>query len=523
MITLRKLKITGRLSALLMNLGLICSYAEASEPERGVAYAPVFEKLKKGANHDVSTPWYGPAIRGQYHAGHLRAIKEAGFESVRFFIPMGVDYTTVTSRVQEALEQDLAVVVCIWGSNSWSGDGNIESGINALSSRWRNIAQSWKDFPNDLVFEILNETAGLGFKNSSRYGDVMRLYNESVKAIREVDPDRPILIAPPGYNDSDKMDPWVSEEHLTYQLRDGSGFYEDPNIGVAIHFYRPNRPNRGGNWGMGTDTLKADWREYIDYEIDHAVAWRETYNANMPIVVTEWGCWIFEDRSKSDLTMWLKYHMDLYEKYNFGSMWYTAMYSNQYRFSIFNSELGWNQTVLDELTGVQPTYFPPTPQLLDAEFKSSTDVWKLTSPEVSAQVVNNANMSGTTALKVVVSDPVDCQLYQHTTIPNRGLAPGRTLIHLIEGQTYEISFMAKTESGTGQLKVNLRSASDKSLYYDSYETEGNWVQISKQAKLYTLYYTHTAPTELDARFEFDVGSMKQTLYLDKANIIRVFE
>ena len=62
----------------------------------------------------------------------------------------------------------------------------------------------------------------------------MRLYNESVKAIREVDPDRPILIAPPGYNDSDKMDPWVSEEHLTYQLRDGSGFYEDPNIGEDI-------------------------------------------------------------------------------------------------------------------------------------------------------------------------------------------------------------------------------------------------------------------------------------------------
>ncbi len=117
-------------------------------------------------------------------------------------------------------------------------------------------------------------------------------------------------------------------------------------------------------------------------------------------------------------------------------MWYAAIHSNQDRFGLYDSELGWNQTVLDRLTGVRPTSIPATPQLIDAEFAIRSNVWKLTSPEVSIQAVTTPALSGTTALKIVVPKPVDCQLYQHTVAGHKGIAPGRTLIHLLQGQTY---------------------------------------------------------------------------------------
>lgn len=242
---------------------------EPEEPEEptayNVEYAPVFDKLKKGVNQDANMPSSRVWIRIQHHPGHMEAIKAAGFESVRMFMPVGGNINEFQSRIQDALNNNLVVVVCMWGSNNWIND--IDAGITQFSNRWRTLAQTWIDFPNDVIFEVLNESEGLGFKDASTYPDVMRFYNAAVSVIREVDPDRPIIVSAPGYNDSDKMDPWVSEEHLSYKLSDGKGFFEDPNIAVAIHFYRPNGRS-GNNWAMGTEPLKSGWQSFIDYEFD---------------------------------------------------------------------------------------------------------------------------------------------------------------------------------------------------------------------------------------------------------------
>ena len=50
---------------------------------------------------------------------------------------------------------------------------------------------------------------------------VMPLYNAAVQAIRDVDPDRPILIGSPGLNDSEFLDPYVTDKYLTYAFNDG--------------------------------------------------------------------------------------------------------------------------------------------------------------------------------------------------------------------------------------------------------------------------------------------------------------
>ena len=50
--------------------------------------------------------------------------------------------------------------------------------------------------------------------------------------------------------------------------------------------------------------------------------------------------------------------MDHFKEHDIGNMWYTGIQNNQRSHAIFDSELGWNQTVLDQLTGINPQILP---------------------------------------------------------------------------------------------------------------------------------------------------------------------
>jgi len=483
---------------------------------------PVFEKLKKGVNQDVSMAYSGVYPKVQYERAHMEAIKEAGFESVRIYLPFTADYTEFETRIQDALDYNLAIVVCMWGKwQAWM-DGS-DADIAEFSNKWGAIANAWKDkFSNDVVFELLNEPSGIGFnaENKTHNTNLMKLYNAAIAAIRAVDEDRPILVGAPGYNDADLMDPWLTEKYLTYKLSDSSGFFEDPNIGVAIHYYAP-RNKDGDNFAMWTAPLKNGWKAAIDYHIDHAVDWQIKHETNMPVVVTEWGCWIFDSRTNSqDLKDWLDYNIGKFEENNFGAMWYTGIQNNQRQFAIFDSELGWNEVVLNKITGVSNPEVPATSQIIDAEFVNfGSETWNLTSTTgVTKSFVSGASaLSGRSSVKLTVEANTDCQMYQETIESMNGepRAPGRTLLHLIQGKTYKISFMAKSQSGDGRVKVMLKDAKNLStIYYESAPQE-----ITTTTQHFDLYYKHTTQTAMDVRFEFDFNYYKaQTLILDKVSL-----
>ena len=125
-------------------------------------------------------------------------------------------------------------------------------------------------------------------------------------------------------------------------------------------------------------------------------------------------------------------------------------------------------------------------------------------------------------LKLNVPADTEGQLYLQSYEGNHGYkgAPGRTLLHLIKGQTYKISFIAASEDGEGRMKIRLKDAKNMSSIYDSSEADGGWLKIGKEPRTYTRLYKHTAETEMDVRLEFDVGSKQQVLYLDKVDLIR---
>ena len=195
-------------------------------------------------------------------------------------------------------------------------------------------------------------------------------------------------------------------------------------------------------------------------------------------------------------------------------MWYTGIQNNQRHFGIFDSELGWNQVVLNTLTGVTSPGFPGTNQLIDSEFTWNSGTWNLTSSKVTKAHVGNGALSGSNSLKLTVPNTGDYKMYQQTitdVINGEPLAPGRTLLHLLKGETYEISFMAKTSSGVGEIKVALKDVNNLSTVF--YKSEAQ--TISNTVQTFTMLYTHTEETAMDVRFEFDLGSKQQTLILDK--------
>ena len=495
-------------------------------------YAPVFQKLKKGVNQDAAMKYSGTFDKLVHERAHMQAISEAGFESVRLFLPYSAGsggHKHFEQRIQDALDYELAVVICMWGKG-WGDDSwanKPEQGAIEIADRWRKIADDWKNkFSNEVVFEILNEPEGIGFKSESTFPDVMNLYNSAVAAIREVDADRPILVGCPGYNDAEYLDPWVTEEYLTYSFNGGLRFYDDPNIGVAIHYYSPSGHDAAAgypNFAMWTASLGNRWKGSIDRHFNDVETWRNAQDcANVPVVVTEWGCWLFESRNQGqDLPTWLDYNLSLMEEHNIGSMWYTGMHNNQRSFAIFNSETGWNPVVLDRLTGILPDSVPPTSQIIDSEFVNwGSNTWKLTnSSHVNKSFVGSTQaLSGSHSVKLEVSQVTDCQMYQQTLTHDEvyEYCEGRTLLHLLQGETYKISFMAKSQSGEGQIKVMLKDAKNlDTLFFDSgYQT------ISESAETYILSYTHSDATAMDVRLEFDLGSQQQVLYLDLVKLIR---
>jgi len=254
----------------------------------------------------------------------------------------------------------------------------------------------------------------------------------------------------------------------------------------------------------------------------YVVNWRKSIGHDIPVITTEWGCWLFQKRNESpDLPAWLDFTLNLFHANNIGNMWYVAIQNNQRAFSIFDSETGWNQHVLDKLTGARPTKWPSINQIIDGEFHPNDQAWQLTTDQITKEIVTSGAYSGNSMLKLTVPDLKGAggQIYQQTTAKPPGPA-GRTLLHLVQGTAYKISFMAGTEAGQqGRIQVRLKDASDGTLIQ-----EFKAIDVSPGPSTYEVKMEFDgglrSANAMDVRLEFDVGFMKQVLYLDKVKFMR---
>jgi len=182
-----------------------------------------------------------------------------------------------------------------------------------------------------------------------------------------------------------------------------------------------------------------------------------------------------------------------------------------------------NQFALNKLTGAKPTSLPKINQVVNGEFFKFGFAWNVSSEKITKEnVFGKDAFSGNSMAKITVPENTEGQFYLQTYKGKKGYkgVDGRSLLHLVQGQTYKISFIGAVEEGSGKLKIVLKDVQDLSIIYDSEKANGSWIKLKEKPKTYTINYTHNSETEMDVQLAFDFGGNKQVVYLDKVAFVR---
>ena len=253
--------------------------------------------------------------------------------------------------VGDALERDLTIILCMWGKVAWISDP--EPGIQEFVQLWENYAECFKDYSKELIFELLNEPSGIHWPNGLTDEKAIQYINTVIPAIRAIDADRFLGLSGPALNEAEQFAQYVTPEFLTYELENGTGFEEDPNLLGIVHMYYPY------SFSHNTVSLQniSGWRDEITDALAFPRDWSQTYGKR--VILTEWGAYAPPLHTDDDFRTYLQFIIDTCESYDIGSMYYSVGFNDDWNFTILHTENGWNQTALDVLTGVEDPPIPP--------------------------------------------------------------------------------------------------------------------------------------------------------------------
>jgi endoglucanase len=464
------------------------------------------QKLHKGIVLDVTPASEGMPIKVLYEAAQLDAIMDAGFCSIRIYVVATRNPSEYKSIIDDALERGLAVVISLWGDSQWISKPL--EGMQEFAQVWDTYADYYKNYPDNLVFDLWNEPAGLFVSNGESQGIddpelVMNYLDTVIPVIRKISPGRILGIGGPGLNGGRELAQYLTPQYLSYKLEDGTGFAEDSLIIGLFHMYHPSSFT---HWITSLASFPG-WEDEVREELSFPITWSEQWQK--PIVLSEWGAWAPPSRSTSDFETYLRFIVKECLENNIKWIYYSAGFNNQWAFNILNTDDGWNQDALDILTGVKAhSQFPLSP-IINAEFGWATDFW-LNHGTITTSVAWNTGMSGPSALRIQATKSDRAEVYQETP-SGPGNPPNRYLISMSKGKSYKISFLARSLSGTGIMKVGL---SDGSGFQDGFWTSDP-VIISGKLNEYSVRYNHNGADINNVRLSFLFHEMDQVILLDQ--------
>ncbi|MEM3478600.1 MAG: glycoside hydrolase family 5 protein [Candidatus Bathyarchaeia archaeon] len=252
-------------------------------------------KMRRGVNigNALEAPRegeWGVYIRDEYFS----IVREAGFDTVRIPIrwsahaeekpPYKIDeefFRRVDHVIDKALEQNLTVIINVHHYEEIMRDprGHWERFL----AIWRQISERYRDYPDALCFELLNEP------HDALTSDLWNaLLLDAVKAIRETNSTRKIVIGPVDWNNVYSLKKLIVPD--------------DENIIVTFHLYTPFEfTHQGAEWVAPSPPVGRKWlgteeeRRQITSELDTAVQWAGEHG-NIPLLLGEFGAY-----SKADM------------------------------------------------------------------------------------------------------------------------------------------------------------------------------------------------------------------------------
>lgn len=258
-----------------------------SEPFTPIDAFAQKDQMGHGMNVMSGDPGWNDPDKTQFEARHFKIIREAGFSTVRVVTtsfdhmadddaftldPQWLAYLDRT--VAGALAEGLTVII---DEHDFVICGvDVMLCRNKVNAFWRQIAVRYKDAPNKVMFEILNEPHGI--ITAPLWNAELR---DALAIIRASNPTRNVIIGPTNWNSLDDLP--------KLDLPD------DPHLIVTFHYYMPFQFTHQGaafagpqiqglhdvHWGSEAD------KAAITADFDKVKAWGEAHHR--PIFLGEFG------------------------------------------------------------------------------------------------------------------------------------------------------------------------------------------------------------------------------------------
>lgn len=450
---------------------------------------PAFEmnqRLGRGVNMGncfeapSETAWGNP-----WDPEYFEIMAQQGFDHVRLPVrwepaerslatPPYTINQTFLERIQEvvdkALESKLHIIVNMHHHEALYEDPDGQK--ERFLSQWDQIATYFKDYPDSLLFEVLNEPHG-----NMTSGKWNQFFADALIEIRKTNPSRVVLL---GVADYGGLGGIVNLE-----------LPNDEYIILSPHYYNPfNFTHQGAEWvgpqadawlGTKWNDTEAD-RETVENEFAYALQFSATNN--IPIHIGEFGAY-----SKADIESrerWTTFLARWFEEQ--GLSW--AYWEFSAGFGIYNPT---TKELLSPLVDALLHNEMPEPipivatTIYASNFSSNTDGWSL---NTQGGASGGLSVSGG---KLIASITNGGNEAWHVQLVKNGIS-------LEKDKMYRISFKAQATADRSAT-FYAGKASDPWDAYSGY----NGISIGTAESNFVFSFTMTNPTDPAARLVFDLG------------------
>ncbi len=308
------------------------------EPSWATAHK-INKRLGRGMNigntFEAMPSWQSP-----FDSQDLQRIADLGFSHVRIPIRWEREdrsissspYTiypefmkTIQSVVDEALKNRLHIIINMHHHDALYADPAGQK--ERFLSQWQQIADYFKEYPDSLLFEIMNEP------HDNLTADLWNHYSkDALQVIRESNSRRCVLLGVAewgGVNALQKLD-----------------IPDDPNLILTIHYYNPFQfTHQAAEWVEGSEAwLGTTWRDTEDerkaIQEDFRLAKQIAKEKNIPVHIGEFGA--FSRADMDSRIRWTQYLARWVEQQGFS--W--AYWEWNGSFGIFDPSTGAYRTEL---------------------------------------------------------------------------------------------------------------------------------------------------------------------------------
>jgi endoglucanase len=213
------------------------------------------KRLGRGVNFSNALEAPSEGVWGMVlESSFFDLVKEAGFDTIRLPVswtahateeaPYTIDaefMARVQWAVDEATARGLNIIVNVHHYDELNKDPIAEE--TRYLAIWQQIATHFKDYPNTVYFELLNEPHDAFNGSAMLWNDLLA---KALTVVRESNPDRAVIVGPVYWNSITSL----SQLELP----------DDPNLIVTVHFYEPFEfTHQGAEWVSPSPPTGITW------------------------------------------------------------------------------------------------------------------------------------------------------------------------------------------------------------------------------------------------------------------------